>query len=206
MKNTMRLAFLLLLAACGGNGGGGSNNGGGQWVPRDALLICCGSVSSGFSGKPTGEYIAEAMNLRVQQESTVCRDMHERVDDINFSRAAVVVNLDGSYWASLDRECGKGVEGVRKFYAKAAGARVVIATVPEVVAGAFFRGVCGAESAVQTCRAPLNQAIREGCVGNCLLLDGDELYGRHKELAQQDIHLTPEIWRDLAPEILEKMK
>lgn len=167
------------------------------------VLICCGSVSSGYSGKPTGAYIAEALRLPVQDEAVICRRQHNVIDRIDFRRAVVVVNLDGSYWASLDRDCTKGVEAVRKFYEKTKGKRVVIATVPVADAGGFNRAVCGAESAVQLCRAPLNQAIVAGCGDGCTLLDADAIYQQHQG---EEIHLTPQVWREAASEIITTMR
>ena len=163
-----------------------------------SILICCGSVSSGFSGKPSGEWVAEALNVPYQNEARICHSYQGTDIPTN----SLVVALDAFYWKSYETDCVKPVASVRDFYVKARGSRVVIATVPDRNAGGFYRFVCGAPTSVQGCRAPINAAIREGCKEDCLLLDADDLYrGREDE----DIHLTPQIWEDVAREVKDRL-
>lgn len=163
-----------------------------------AVVIVGASIASGFSGKPSGEWLAEWLNVPYRNEARIAQGLTEFVATVKAGPGDLVVNLDGSYWDSYKRNCAAPVKAVHAFYAQTKGARLVMATVPERDAGWFYRAVAGAESSTQNCRAPINVAIKEGCTGDCLLLDADELYtGRENE----DIHLTPEDWKKVAEHI-----
>lgn len=161
------------------------------------LIICCASVSSGWAGKPSGEWIAERLNVPSRNAAYICNALTKQQPEI--PQNSLVVNLDGSYWDSYDTDCAKPVDAIRTFYTNAIGSRVAIATVPDRNAGGFYRFVCGAQSATQRCRPQINAAITEGCKKPCTLLDADALYEAHKDIA--DIHLTPAIWREVAEQI-----
>ena len=166
------------------------------------ILIIGASVSSGWSGTPSGELAAAYLNIPFRNEARICNRLSETMlAQIEFN--SLVVNLDASYWDSYAMDCSKPIAAVKDFYAKAQGSRVVIATVPDRNAGGFYRFVCGAASETQACRVPINAAIREGCVGDCLLMDADELYkGREND----DIHLTPQDWKDVAAQIIDRLR
>lgn len=172
-------------------------------VPEGAVLSCCASVSSGFSGKPSAAYVAEALGRPLQDESGVCRRAHRH--PIDFSHAAVVVRLDGDYWASYDRDCTAALEAIAAFYRATVGLRLIVATVPEVDSGWFHRTVCGAETAVQGCRVAINEALATGCGEGCMLLSPDRIYQEHLDLARRDVHLAPAVWRELGQEIVRAL-
>lgn len=170
-----------------------------------AILIVGASVSSGFSGKPSGEYLAERLGVSYVNQAYIAH----RVDaaEINPAPGTLIMNLDGNYWRSYDKDCVRAAQAVRDFYIAAADAPKIMGTVPARNAGWFYRLVASAEQSEQVCRSEVNAAIADGCKDNCILLDADELYSEHKDVA--DIHLTPEIWRTVAERIyneIEKQK
>lgn len=155
-------------------------------------IILGGSVSSGFSGKPAPEIVVEHMGLPYDNRAHICN----RVDATEVEGllpGTLVVNIDGNYWRSYDRDCSPAVENVRAFYANTLGLEKIMATVPARNAGGFYRFFCAAQTAEQSCRAAINAEIRGGCGAGCRLLDADEIYARHAN--EWDIHLTPDIWR-----------
>ena len=163
------------------------------------ILIIGASVSSGWSGTPSGELAAAYLNIPYRNEARICHSYQ----GMDIPARSLVVALDPFYWPSYETDCSKPIAAVKDFYAKAQGSRVVIATVPDRNAGGFYRFVCGAASETQACRVPINAAIREGCVGDCLLMDADELYkGREND----DIHLTPQDWKDVAAQIIDRLR
>ena len=162
-----------------------------------SALILGGSVSSGFSGKPVPEIVAERLGLPYRNEASIChRVAPEETQSVGAD--TLVINLDGNYWRSYDRDCAAAVVHVAAFYANTDASARVVATVPERNAGWFYRSVCGAQSAEQSCRAAINAALIEGCTGRCMLIDADAIYALHADIT--DIHLTPEIWRRVADE------
>lgn len=166
-----------------------------------AVVIVGASVSSGFSGKPSGEIVAEQLRVPYRNEARACQALTDKNPAI--PKNSLVVNLDGSYWDSYAKDCKKPVEAVKEFYMNALGSRVVVATVPNRNAGGFYRFFCGPQTAVQGCRVQINEAITKGCTGDCILLDAEEMYaGREKD----DIHLSPEDWKRAADRIVEKIK
>ena len=168
-----------------------------------AVLIVGASVSSGFSGTPSGEILARLLKVPFVNQASACHRVE--ADEVKPAPGTLVFNLDGNYWRSYDTDGAKAAQAVRDFYARAAGFRKVMATVPARNAGGFYRFVCGAEESEQVSRSAVNAAIVEGCKEGCTLLDADELYDEHKDVS--DIHLTPEIWRTVAERIYnEKLK
>lgn len=162
-------------------------------------LILGGSVSSGFSGKPAPEIFAERLGVPYENEARICHRVS--AEEVPAERAGLlIVNIDGNYWRSYDRDCDAAARAVRAFYAASEGARKIMATVPERNAGGFYRFFCGAQTSAQACRPAINAALREGCAEGCTLIDADEIYARHAD--EPDIHLTPAIWREEA----EKLK
>lgn len=164
-----------------------------------AILICCASISSGFSGKPSGEWLAEWLNVPYRNEARICHSY----ENLAIAPRSLVVALDAFYWPSYERDCAKPIAAVKDFYAKAQGSRVVIATVPDRNTRGFYRFFCGAQTSVQGCRVSINTAIREGCAGDCVLIDADAIYaGRENE----DIHLTPQDWNEVAQHVMGRLK
>src|SRR3990167_5575168 len=158
------------------------------------ILIVGASVSSGFSGKPSGEWVAEWLDVPYRNEARVAQGLAEVIGNVEAGPGDLVFNLDGSYWDSYKRDCAAPVAAVEAFYRQTKGARLVMATVPDRNAGGFYRFIAGAESSTQDCRTAINKAIVKGCTGDCILVDADEVYaGRENE----DIHLTPETWKEL---------
>ncbi len=168
------------------------------------LLIIGGSVSSGYSGKPIGEWIAEWTATPFRNEARICQPFQKIAADFDAGDADIVFALDAFYWDSYGA-AGKAVAGVERFFAKTRGVKVVIATVPDRNAGWFYRTFCGAEGSEQVSREAINEAIKRGCGANCLLLDADELYHR-PALEGMDIHLTPDIWRSTAQDVMLRME
>jgi hypothetical protein len=170
-------------------------------VRAESILIVGASVSSGWSGKPVGEWIAEWMHLPYRNEARIAQGLTAFVDQLQVASRTIVFNLDGSYWDSYFRDCAAPVSAVRKFYEKTRSAYVVIGTVPDRNAGAFYRFVASTQTPRQGCRDQINAAIVEGCGKGCMLLDADALYRAHGP--DEDIHLTPEAWRELAKVVLD---
>ena len=166
------------------------------------VIIFGASVSSGYSGKPAGEWVAEWLGVPVRNEARIAQGLTEFIGGVKAGPGDLVFNLDGSYWDSYKRDCTKPVTAVEAFYRQTKGARLVMATVPDRNAGGFYRFIAGAESSTQNCRAPINAAIIKGCIGGCVLVDADTIYrGREHE----DIHLTPETWREVALGIISRL-
>ena len=168
------------------------------------VILCCASVSSGFSGKPSGEWIAQWLETPYRNEASICRALSDVVDRMEIPKGSLVIDADGSYWDSYDPDCTKGVKAVEKFFSKSKGSRVVVGTVPDRNAGGFYRMVCGANSFTQVCREPINESIRKGCTRDCVLVDADAIYEKHE--IWEDIHLKPEVWKEVARDIMEKIK
>ena len=166
------------------------------------VLIVGASVSSGYSGKPSGEWLAEWLNVPVVNEARTCQVLTETVAAMQVPPNSLGVNLDASYWDSYQADCAEPVKAVKTFYAKSHGSRVLIATVPLRDAGGFYKWWCEAKTEAQSCRLEINAAIKGGCVGNCVLIDADEVYrGRENE----DIHLAPDVWKDEARKLMARL-
>ena len=166
-------------------------------------VILGASVSSGYSGKPVAELVAEGLGIPFRNEASICHKVEP--NEVAGRKGVLWFNLDGKYWRSYDKDCAAAAASVRGFYEATAGQPKVMATVPARNAGGFYRFVCGAETREQLCRPAINAALREGCdPAECVLVDADELYDAHKDV--DDIHLTPDIWRAQAKPLLEKVR
>ena len=166
------------------------------------VLIIGASISSGYSGTPSGELVANRLNLPVQNEARVAQGLTRYVDKLVIKDNTLVINLDGSYWDSYNRDCTGAVKAVKTLYTKTNNSYVVMATVPNRQAEGFYHFIAGTETNIQGCREDINKEIITGCKTNCLLLDADELYKGREE---SDIHLTPSDWKKVADHIMEKL-
>ena len=155
-------------------------------------IILGGSVSSGFSGKPAPEIMAERIGVPYENHARICHRV-DAAEASGLKAGTLVVNIDGNYWRSYDVDCQAAAQSVRDFYTNSQGLPKIMATVPERNAGGFYRFFCGAKRSEQVCRGAVNDAIREGCKAGCSLIDADDIYARHKD--EFDIHLTPDIWK-----------
>jgi hypothetical protein len=171
-------------------------------VDADRVLVIGASVSSGFSGTPSGEIVAHWLKLPYSNGAYIASRLSNYVDKLEISPRTLIVNLDGSYWDSYASDCAGPVAAVKNLYGKARGSFIVMATVPERRAGLFWEFFALAWSFSQPCRAAINTAIVSGCGPNCVLIDADAFYsGREHE----DIHLSPDAWRRAAEKIMTQL-
>lgn len=166
------------------------------------ILICCASVSSGFSGKPSGEWLAEWLGLEARNEARICQKLSTVVDQLDVSNLAYYIDLDGSNWGSYAKNCKPEVDAIHRMYKRTEGAFRIIATVPDRNVGGWYRFWCAAETSIQGCLVPINKALREGCKEDCLLLDADVAYHGY----EGDIHRSPDFWKDVAEKLIGKLK
>ena len=170
-----------------------------------AILIVGASVSSGWSGRPSGEWIADWTNLPYVNEARIAQGLTKFVDDIEIKPNTLVFNLDGPYWDSYNKDCSTATKAIEKFLDKVKGSYAVMATVPDKNAGWFYRFVAAAELPYQNCRTAINETLTRLCVKDCMLFDSDALVYSKRD-PDENIHLQPEVWREIAVVGYERMK